>query len=222
MDQPDLPEADHRLALRGLARINRFTGVAKKMFAWIRTLANEQPNRTLRLLDVASGSGDLPIEWAVLAAREGLSIDITTLDISAVAAQTQQRNAEQAGVNITPLRADCLNSALPSGYDLLTNSLFMHHLDRPDVIKLIGSMHAAANQQVLICDLDRSRTNLALVSVGAHLLSRSPVVHTDAKLSVHGAYTADEFRDCCRQAIPIPVSVRKVFPCRFISTWRTS
>ncbi|MGB7346332.1 MAG: methyltransferase domain-containing protein [Pirellulaceae bacterium] len=227
MDQPDLPKAEHQHALRGLARLNRVTGIAKSMFGFISQLATAHATRPLRVLDVASGSGDLPIDWARRAAKQNLPIEITTLDISDVAVAQQRLAAEQAGVKITAMQADCLNESLPKGHDVVTSSLFMHHLDPPEVVKLVAAMHVAANQAVLICDLQRSRLNLALVSIGAHLLTRSQVVHTDAALSVHGAYTIPEFGELVRQAIGTQVTgtqvnLKRIVPCRFLSTWNVN
>ena len=219
MDQPDLPTDQHEHALQGLARLNRFTQIAKGMYRMIRARARRYPDCKVRLLDIASGSGDLPIDWAQRAARDGLKLDIHTLDVSHVAVETQTRRAHEAGVRISPVQADCLGGPLPGQYDLVTNSLFMHHLDPPDVKRLLKSMNEAALRDVLICDLERSRLNLAMVAIGAHALSRSHVVHTDSSLSVHGAYTIREFRDLCDQAGISGAQVSRVIPCRFTASW---
>jgi 2-polyprenyl-3-methyl-5-hydroxy-6-metoxy-1,4-benzoquinol methylase len=222
MDQPDLPTDQHQHALHGLARLNRFTRIAKGMYRMIRARALRYPECTLRLLDIASGSGDLPIDWAKRADRDGLKLDIHTLDVSQVAVETQSRRAHEAGVQITPIQADCLGGPLPGQYDLITNSLFMHHLDPPDVIRLLETMNEAAVRDVLICDLERSRLNLAMAAIGAHAVTRSHVVHTDASLSVRGAYTIPEFRSLCEQAAITEAQVTRVIPCRFTASWSKS
>jgi hypothetical protein len=70
---------------------------------------------------------------------------------------------------------------------------------------------------ILICDLERSRFNLALVSLAAQLLSRSKVVHYDGPQSVKGAFTRDEFRRLSEYSMGVHVDVHNAFPCRFIA-----
>ncbi len=218
MDQPGLSDDEHIAALAGLARLNRYTGIAAAMYRHLRRDAIARSGRPLRVLDVASGGGDVPIEWARRAAKEGIAMQITAVDISSLAIAEQQRRAAEAGVSIRSIELDCIAGHLPLGYDLITCSLFMHHLTDLQVVRLLQSMQATAEDGILICDLDRSRLNLGLVSIGAHALSRSPIVHHDAKSSVRASFTADEFKRIAEGALNRPVRVRRVLPCRYMAT----
>ncbi|TWU46219.1 hypothetical protein Poly51_56150 [Rubripirellula tenax] len=222
MDQPGLSSERHAAALSGLVRLNSFTGVSAAMYRQLRKLAVNRNGRAMKVLDIASGAGDVPIAWAKKARRDGLALQVTTIDISHFAAEEQQRRASAAGVTIRSLTADCLTAPLPQGFDLVTCSLFMHHLNHSEVVRLLQSMQVAANDGILICDLDRSRANLGLVTIGAHMLSRSRIVHHDAKVSVRSAFTAEEFKAIAEKSLSRPVSVWRSFPCRFIATLDTS
>lgn len=216
MDQDDLPRAVHLRALSGLARLNHFTGVARDLYSRIREVAMDTPAKTIRILDVASGAADLPIAWARRARKDGLKLEITTLDISDVAIEEQLRRAAMASVQIQAIQQNCITEPLPVGFDVITNSLFMHHLDDEEVVTLMASMQQAARQRVVICDLERSRLNLGLVTIGSQLLSRSIVVHHDAKLSVRGAFNVSEFQDLAERATGHSVNVQRIFPCRML------
>lgn len=216
MDDPALSPERHRHALSGLRRLNRISGVAGAMYRQLKRLAAATPDRPLRVLDVASGSGDLPIAWLQAARRAGLPIQVTALDISEVAMQTASESANAAGVQLGTVRRDCLRDGLPGGFDVVTCSLFMHHLDPPDVSRLIQEMWRASERAMVICDLERSRTNLALVAASAHMVTRSDVVHFDASASVRGAYTRPEFAKIVHSTLGFPVRVRRSFPCRFM------
>ena len=218
MDDPDLPRDEHELALRGLARLNRCSGVASAMYRRLRRLAMTRENQTLHLLDVASGSGDVPLRWAEWAKREGWNLQLTLLDLRSVAIEEQQRRAHAADLHVLSLQHDCLHSPLPSGFDVATCSLFMHHLENRQAVQLLEAMRRASNSSVIICDLERSYLNLALVSVASRLLSRSKVVHTDAKLSIQAAFTMSEFQTISQQALGHPIKIQRLFPCRFIAT----
>jgi SAM-dependent methyltransferase len=219
MDDPSLPKDEHLRALAGLARLNRCSGVAGSMYRHLRRHALAQGNRPLCVLDVASGAGDVPIAWARRAKRDGLPIQLTLLDVSGVAVEEQQRRARDLGLSILSLQHDCLNTPLPLGFDVVTSSLFMHHLDDHQAFRLLQSMQAATENALLICDLERSRLALALVSIAAQLLTRSPIVHKDAALSVRGAYTMSEFKKLAESALARPVRIQRAFPCRFVATF---
>ena len=216
MDAPGLPAGDHRQALAGLARLNRISGVSPLIFSRIARFAQGRPQRPLKLLDVASGSGDLPVAWAVKARRMGLNIQITTTDISEVAIEQQLVKAHAAGVQLGTLRRDCVTDGLPSGFDLVVCSLFMHHLDDAQTGRLLQAMQASAQRALIVCDLERSMMSLALVKLASRLVSRSYVVHHDAAASVRAAYTCQEFAAIAQRALARPVKVQPLFPCRFL------
>ena len=214
MDDPALDPAEHRRALAGLARINRWSGSAKLLWPPIRDLAR-QLNRPLCILDVATGSGDVPLSLLDRAKREGITLDITGCDLSPLAID----EARSRGGNATFRTLDVLNEPLPGGFDVVTCSLFLHHLDEPDVVTVLRAM-AAAGSLVLVSDLVRSRFNLLQVWVAARLLSRSRVVHVDGPLSIRGAFTVAEMRRLAEHAGLTGATVQSKFPCRMLLTWR--
>lgn len=222
MDDPAIDPVEHAQALAGLARLNQFSGVAPLMSRYVRRLNKDRllatsATRPLRILDVASGGGDVPIAWARRAKRDGISIELTMIDISPVAVQQQQRLAKCHGINVKSIQMNCLTEALPTGFDLVTNSLFMHHLEVADAAHMLRQMRAATDNAILVCDLERSRFNVALVTIAGQALSRSKVVHHDGPQSVRGAFTRSEFLELSNHALKEPMQVHNAFPCRFIA-----
>lgn len=217
MDDPHLDEARHRAALVGLARLNRFTFVAPAIYRRIRKCALAL-RRPLKVLDIATGSGDMPIYWAKKAKRERLPIDFTGVDFSPTAIEFATASAEGASVDVHFMYRDVLADRLPSGFDLITCGLFIHHLDEIQIAKLLQSMQAAANHALIICDLERSMLNLSSVWFAAHAVTRSPIVHGDAVKSVRAALTREEFAFLASQSLGRPVRVEGLPPCRFIAT----
>ena len=57
MDDPELEDHRHRHALHGLARLNWLSGSANILWPSIHRLSQQRGNQTLRILDVATGSG---------------------------------------------------------------------------------------------------------------------------------------------------------------------
>jgi 2-polyprenyl-3-methyl-5-hydroxy-6-metoxy-1,4-benzoquinol methylase len=217
MDDPHLDVASHRAALVGLARLNRFTFVAPAIYRRIRRYARTL-RRPLKVLDIATGSGDMPIYWAKKAKRERLPIDFTGVDYSPTAIDFATSSAERASVDVHFMQRDVLADRLPSGFDVITCGLFIHHLDEAQITKLLQSMQSAANHALIICDLERSALNLSCVWFAAHAVTRSPIVHGDAVKSVRAALTRHEFASLARQSLGRPVRVEGLPPCRFIAS----
>src|SRR4051812_815774 len=71
MDQPGLCPDHHRAALRGLARLNLF-GSAGVLWPALAAMAKRIPGRPLRVLDLATGGGDVPLRLWRRARRSGV------------------------------------------------------------------------------------------------------------------------------------------------------
>ena len=217
MDDPALSPAEHRRALAGLARINRWTGAAKLLWPPLKNLATGL-NRPLRVLDVATGSGDIPLALIRFAERAGVKMDIAGCDISPVAVAEASRKANGSS-SLRFFVHDVLRGPLPPGFDAVVCSLFIHHLDETDAIRVLEQMKSATDTVVLVNDLARGRFNYCAVWFAAQVLSRSRVVHADGPLSVRAAFTVTEMKRLAAQAGLTGATVVAKFPCRQLLTW---
>ncbi len=218
MDQPGLAPGLHRAALRGLGRINFWSGSAGILWRPIAALARTA-SRPIRVLDLAAGGGDVAIRLWRKARRAGLPVSVDGCDISPVAVEHAARLAGRRRADVRFFVADALTADLPTGYDVVTCSLFLHHLTDDDAVTLLRRMGAAAGRLVLVNDLVRSRAGLLLAQVGTRLLSLSPVVHVDGPRSVEGAYTIEEARTLADRAGLGGATVGRRWPCRFLLSW---
>ncbi len=230
MDDPALDAVVHQQALHALRRVNHFSRTAAVLERAIvqscctpeasadypeETSAKAEP---LRILDIASGGGDLAIQLATRLEKRSVRATVEGCDISATAidfATQQARRANCAGVKF--FKHDALADKLPAGhYDVVMCSLFMHHLDEADVVRLLQTMKQAATQLVMIDDLRRTRLGYWLAWLGCRLLTRSAIVHVDGPLSVQGAFTVAEATKMARQAEWHDVRVTTHWPERFL------
>lgn len=216
MDEADLPAARVERALAGLARINAVTGVARVLWAGLEPARRRAGPRGLRVLDVGCGAGDHAVALARRAGRAGLRLRVDGLDKSPVAVGHARRRAARAAVEMDVWERDATRDPLPVGYDVVMSSLFLHHLDEGPAAELLACMAAAARSLLLVHDLDRSRPGWWLARWGAPLLSRSPIVRQDARLSVRAAFTRAEARALARRAGLAGARVRRAFPCRWL------
>ncbi len=219
MDDPGLESSEHERALRGLGRINRLSRSASILWPAIAEEAERSSGRPIRVLDLASGGGDVSIELARRARRRGLSIQIDGGDVSPIAVEYAARSAASAGVPVRFFRLDALNDPLPEDYNVVTCSLFLHHLAEEQAIRLLGKMAGASRSRVLVNDLLRSPVGYSLARAGCRLLSRSPVVHHDGPASVRSAFRLDEVRDLARRAGLERTRIDRRWPWRFLLSW---
>jgi 2-polyprenyl-3-methyl-5-hydroxy-6-metoxy-1,4-benzoquinol methylase len=220
IDQPDIDAPRLRGALRGLERINWWSGSARILWGPIHQLARECPARPLRILDVATGAGDVPIRLWRKARRAGVALEIAGCDRSAQAIAYARARAREYGAAIHFFTWDALQGNFPGAPDVVMSSLFLHHLEETQAIALLRSMAAAARRMVLINDLQRSRAGFVLAYLGTRVLSASPVVHTDGPRSVEGAFTLAEARDLAQRAGLAGAAVGRRWPCRYLLSWR--
>jgi 2-polyprenyl-3-methyl-5-hydroxy-6-metoxy-1,4-benzoquinol methylase len=216
MDQDDL--APERLcgALRGLERINWWSGSARILWPSIRRIARQNPTRPLRLLDIATGAGDVPLQLWRKAQRAGISLEVQGCDRNADAVAFARRRAKEQSAQLSFFTCDALHKPFPNVYDIVTCSLFLHHLGDEQAVELLRKMAAMAQSLVLVNDLVRSRAGLAMAYLGTRLLSASTVVHTDGPRSVEGAFTVEEIQGLADAAGLAGARVIRRWPCRWL------
>ena len=219
MDQPGLDAAEHARALRGLSRINTFSGSAGILWPSLRDLARAAGADGIRVLDIATGAGDVPLRLWRKARHLEVRMRIAGCDRSSVAVETARRRAADAGADLDFFRLDLFAEPLPADYDAIACSLFLHHLHESQAVELLRRLAAAARRLVLINDLARGFVGYTLAYLGTRVLSRSPVVHTDGPLSVRAAFTPNEAVALAWQAGMTGATVERRWPCRFLLAW---
>ena len=101
-------------------------------------------------------------------------------------------------------------------------TLFTHHLDDNDVVRLLDVMTSRSRRLVLVDDLIRSKLGYVLAWIGTRLLSRSWIVHTDGPLSVRGAFRPEEMLELAKRAGLESVQIDRNWPERYLLRWTRS
>jgi SAM-dependent methyltransferase len=214
MDDPAISPVEHRRALAGLARINRISNSAGLLWPPIRKLAKRLA-RPIRLLDVATGSGDVPAALAARARKGGVALTITGCDFSQFAID----EARSAHPEIEFFVHDAIQHRLSLGYDVVTCSLFLHHFDVDEAGTLLANLKHAARHLVLVNDLNRTRTGFVSVWLASRFLTRSKVVRFDGPASVRSALTPAEAVALAERAGLSGASIKRSFPARYLLSW---
>ncbi|MHC4260910.1 MAG: methyltransferase domain-containing protein [Planctomycetota bacterium] len=219
MDDPQLEPQRHRDALAGLARLNAWSVSDRALFKPIAALAT-QLGRPLRLLDVACGGGDQIVRLARRARRQGFELRPSGLDVSPLALEVAADKARRSGVEARFLQADIKRDGVPEGFDAIVCTLFAHHLEEADLVGLFRAIDAARPRLAVVQDLRRTRGGVLLAWAASQVLTRSPIVHNDALLSVGAAFTRDEVRGLAVRAGLMNPQPTRVWPLRWQLAWR--
>ncbi len=213
MDRPTLTRDDLRRVLADLRRINLLLGW--RMYA-VRAVARYVRRAGLArfaLVDIASGSGDIPLAIARWARREGIAAWVVATDVSPeIVAVAREHMVSEPSAEAQ--RQDALALNYPDGaFDVALCTLALHHFAADDAVALLRGM-ARVGRHVLVFDLVRS----PLAYAGAVLLTRlgrmDPMTRHDGPASVRRAYTAAEMRDLAARAGLCDARVRVRFPFR--------
>jgi ubiquinone/menaquinone biosynthesis C-methylase UbiE len=196
----DLPiEENSRSAyvesLADIRKVNRFLGdynaVLKYMSSFISADATLQ-TKPLRVLDIATGSADIPITIVKWARRKGFQIKVTAIDNNPIAVQ-EAINFTRDYPEITVVMADCF--LLPfedSSFDIVLCSKTLHHFDEENTIRLLKEIVRMADIGYIVMDLRRSWVAWALIIVLTRLFTKNKFTRYDGPMSVLRSYTVTE------------------------------
>lgn len=219
MDQPGLDADRHLAALEGLRRINWLSRSGALFWPALTRLARQaDEDRPLRVLDLATGGGDVPLRLARRARQLGLPIEFAACDKSARAVTHAADSAEVAGERLSCFVWD-IGEGVPEGYDVLMCSLFLHHLGERQALTFLAQLRVAARRAILINDLLRTPLGFVFAWAGTRVLTGSSVVHVDSLLSVQSAFTIHEIRGMANDAGMASASLTKRWPERFLLEW---
>ncbi len=213
MDSSDISPESHHRALAALERINHWSDSAGIVWREIHPMLENK--KVLRVLDVATGGGDVPIALWKLAHQTGVKLEIAGCDKSSTAMAHAKANAEKHGASIDWFIWDVFTDSVPQGYDVIVSSLFMHHLDSSQAVAFLKKLAGGAGQRLIVNDLRRSTIGW-LLAAGAACVLGSRVVCVDGPRSVRAAYTMAESAALAVQAGLANVKIEPRFPFRFV------
>ena len=219
MDQPDLEPERFVGALVGLRRVNRVTRSAGILWPDLRETARRRSGRAIRVLDVGCGGGDTVVDLWKRARRASLSVEFHGCDISPLAVQHARQFSESAGAEMDFFALDVENDELPSGYDIIMCSFFLHHLPHRQAVVFLRQAAAKTRDRLIVHDLARSTAGYLFAKYGVLFLLCNDVCRVDGPRSVEAAFTRSEAEGLLREAGLSGGQVVSRFPYRFLLRW---
>jgi len=191
MDTVALPPPEMERALDFLALTNRAFGGTTVVLRRLRAWADGWPrDRELTILDAGCGEADIPVAVARWARDAGRRVAITAVDSVAEAAAVARARAA-AWPEVRVVHGDVFAVAAGARFDVVTASLFLHHLAPDRTVAALAALARAATRGVIVSDLLRSRAGYAAVWAASRAFGNRVVRH-DGPLSVRRAFTVAE------------------------------
>lgn len=190
LDEPDADPQEIRSSLAYIRKVNEKLGYTRVMVEQFERFSQSwKPGETIRILDIGTGSADIPLAIAQWARAHQLDVRIVGIDIHALIARLAA--AEAGNGRLFIVRGDALH--LPFGdesFDYAITSMFLHHLDDSDVQRVLAEMGRVSRRGIIASDLLRLRRAYAFIWF--FTLLSTPMVKHDARISVAQSFTREE------------------------------
>lgn len=223
LDNP-VGASEHELSttLRDIRRANIFglgTWVIKHHLEGL--LRYVPIDRQVRILDLATGSGDIPEELCRWARKSGRPMRIFATDISAEILAVARHRIINAGFGGQVEFMVCDACAPPfhdEEFDIALCSLALHHMDKEQAVELFRQMRRVSSLGFIVNDIYRSRGAWLMAWLLTHLTTTNRFTRHDATASVLRAYTPGEVRRIAAR-VGVRVSVQTHPFWRMAATW---
>jgi SAM-dependent methyltransferase len=223
LDSPgEFNEHDLETTLRDIRRANIFglgTWVVKRHLA--RLLRGVPRGRSLRILDLATGSGDIPEELCRWARREGYDIQFVLTDISEEILEVARQRIIKAGYGsqVSFVVCDaCFPSFADKEFDVALCSLALHHLDARQAQAAIGQMMRLSRLGFIVNDVYRAQGAWLMAWLLTHLTTNNRLTRHDGPASVLRAFTPGEVKRLAQRA-GVPVTLHTHPFWRMAAVW---
>ena len=201
LDRDGHDPAELAANLRDIRTVNRLAGGAAVVLRHLPALAAAVPrDRPLQILDLATGSGDIPRDIVAWAARQGRPLQLTASDFSpAILDIARAHLAGLPGVSFA--RYDARDVPLPDGsFDIVLCSLALHHFAPADAARVLHEMGRLCRAGFIVNDIRRSPVGYIAAWAASRIATRNRLTRHDMPLSVRRAYTPGELRGLLARA----------------------
>jgi SAM-dependent methyltransferase len=218
MDSADTDFETFRACLVDLSKVNYLTLAYRPTLRFFEHLARSgrlPAGRTVTVVDVGSGFGDMAREIDRWAVRRGFKLDLTGVDQNPLSA----RAAEEVTAPTRPIRfvtADIFAYQPPGQVDIVISSQMTHQMKDNSLIRFISWMEANAAIGWFVNDLRRNAIPYHLFYMTSRALRLHEFVRHDGPVSIACAFDNGDWRRLLDSAgVPITAAkISRAFPYR--------
>ena len=172
--------------------VNRFAGGTKVVKNFLaKEISRNEVRQPMRILDIGSGTCDIPLALTEWARKKTWRIEFTCLEANETALIIAEENIRKSGFDSIELKNENIFEFKPrEPFDYAIGSLFFHHLEDEQILILIEKLRSYVLRGILINDLRRNLMCYGGCSVLLCLLPKN--LKHDALLSIRKGFKADE------------------------------
>jgi SAM-dependent methyltransferase len=190
-----------RDCLRGIERVNRLTLAYRPTMEFLERVA-ELPVGTdgpLRIVDVGCGYGDALRRIEAWAAKRGIAVALTGVDLNPNAVRAA-REATGAGSGIEWIAGDAYSCAAAVEADVVISSLLAHHLAEAEIVRFLDWMERTARRGWFINDLHRQAAPYYVFRTLAAVSGWHEFVRNDGPVSIRRSFRREDWMRMCGAA----------------------
>jgi len=201
MDQPCSYE-ELRGCLHDIARVNRLTFAYRPTILWLEELIAAHPPAAgpLRVVDVGCGDGDMLRRIDAWAAKRGVPVALTGIDVNPDAIRAAREAtppAQRIDQRIEWIVGDALSNAVMGNIDVVICSLLTHHLTDPQIVQFLQWAERTTRCGWFVNDLHRKAVPYHLFRLLARFTNWHPFVKNDGAVSIRRSFVVEDWKRLC-------------------------
>jgi 2-polyprenyl-3-methyl-5-hydroxy-6-metoxy-1,4-benzoquinol methylase len=197
MDRPQPVSFELERDLERIRQLNRWFGSHRLICHFVRRWI--KPSGKMRIVDLATGSGDIPRLIADYARKIGAKVEIDALDRQSATLEIA-RKLSPAYPEISYHATNILDWSPAEAYDIVLCTLVLHHFSDEDAVRVLRRCRETSQNFVLVSDLRRGFLATAGVYLLTAVIFREPMTRYDARLSAERAFSFSEMRNLAVRA----------------------
>lgn len=200
MDDFSLEGEELREALDKIATINQLLGGNKLTLQGIEQLLKEvDRTKTLTIVDVGCGNGDMLRLMANYAIQKNLSFQLIGIDANAFTIE-HARELSKEYANISYRCEDIFSKAFAEvNYDILLCTLTLHHFNNEEIETILNVFQKQAKLGIVINDLHRSSIAYRLFQLVCWVFQLNRMSREDGLTSILRGFKKKELEDFSKQ-----------------------
>lgn len=209
MDAPNLDPATYAALLGDLAKVSTITMGRMPTLGFLDRVIGDA--RSIRILDVGYGHGDMLRRIDRWAKKRGITAELTGIDLNPKSADVAR--VASAGHDIDFQTGDYASLA-GQGFDVILSSLVAHHMTHAQLVAFLRFMDGEAKRGWFVNDLHRHGFAHAGYPLLGAIMGWHPIVRHDGRLSIARSYRPGEWPALLAEAQVKTARVFRAFPFR--------
>ncbi len=209
MEDPNCDKKELFNTYEQFSHVNGLISRWKTLFdAYIAPLAGR---KTLTILDIGCGGGDICLKFAEWGEQKNLDLSITGIDPDPRAIEyTKTLNVPE---NVE-FRQKTSTSLVRNReyFDVVISNHLIHHMKNSELLEICRETEAITRKLALFNDIRRSKIGYTAFACASPVVYRSSFIVQDGKTSIRRSFTYRELK----RIVPPPWKVKKLFPFRLL------